>query len=100
MNIFKIIKFYFLDHFKDFKEILWLDEEYCVKIITENLTISLYDEGIDLTKPDRIKNVDIGSIAEGGALAHFFSKNTARKMKFSIKDFFSKCTQIRRKLLI
>ena len=25
---------------------------------------------------------------------------TAQKMKFSIKDFFSKCDQIRRKLLI
>ena len=26
--------------------------------------------------------------------------NTAQKMKFSIKDFFSKCDQIRRKLRI
>ena len=26
--------------------------------------------------------------------------NTAQKMKFSIKDFFSKCDQIRRKLWI
>ena len=29
----------------------------------------------------------------------FFEHNTAQKMKFSIKDFFSKCDQIRRKLL-
>ena len=29
-----------------------------------------------------------------------FSANTAQKMKFSIKDFFSKCDQIRRKLWI
>ena len=27
-------------------------------------------------------------------------KYTAQKMKFSIKDFFSKCDQIRRKLLV
>ena len=31
---------------------------------------------------------------------YFFSTNTAQKMKFSIKDFFSKCDQIRRKLRI
>ena len=29
-----------------------------------------------------------------------FQYYTAQKMKFSIKDFFSKCDQIRRKLLI
>ena len=29
-----------------------------------------------------------------------FSTNTAQKMKFSSKDFFSKCDQIRRKLQI
>ena len=29
-----------------------------------------------------------------------FAINTPQKMKFSIKDFFSKCEQIRRKLLI
>ena len=28
------------------------------------------------------------------------SLSTAQKMKFSIKDFFSKCDQIRRRLLI
>ena len=28
------------------------------------------------------------------------SQHTAQKMKFSIKDFFSKCDQIRRKLRI
>ena len=27
-----------------------------------------------------------------------FKRHTAQKMKFSIKDFFSKCDQIRRKL--
>ena len=31
---------------------------------------------------------------------YFFNTNTAQKMKFSIKDFFSKCNQIRRKLRI
>ena len=30
----------------------------------------------------------------------FLTLNTAQKMKFSIKDFFSKCDQIRRKLEI
>ena len=30
----------------------------------------------------------------------FFSKYTEQEMKFSIKDFFSKCDQIRRKLRI
>ena len=29
-----------------------------------------------------------------------FSRSTAQKMKFSMKDFFSKCNQIRRKLRI
>ena len=29
-----------------------------------------------------------------------FKRSTAQKMKFSIKDFFSKCDQIRRKLRI
>ena len=29
-----------------------------------------------------------------------WTRNTAQKMKFSIKDFFSKCDQIRRKLRI
>ena len=29
-----------------------------------------------------------------------FGYNTAQKMKYSIKDFFSKCDQIRRKLRI
>ena len=28
---------------------------------------------------------------------NFFTKSTAQKMKFSLKDFFSKCNQIRRK---
>ena len=32
--------------------------------------------------------------------ANSITKNTAQKMKFSFKDFFSKCDQIRRKLLI
>ena len=31
---------------------------------------------------------------------HFYSSYTAQKIKFSIKDFFSKCDQIRRKLRI
>ena len=31
---------------------------------------------------------------------NIFLPNTAQKMKFSIKDFFSKCEQIRKKLWI
>ena len=33
-------------------------------------------------------------------LNHFICHNTTQKMKFSIKNFFSKCDQIRRKLWI
>ena len=33
-------------------------------------------------------------------IAPYITKNTAQNMKFSIKDFFSKCDQIRRKLRI
>ena len=33
-------------------------------------------------------------------LTYFFSENSAQKMKFFIKDNFSKCDQIRRKLRI
>ena len=31
---------------------------------------------------------------------HFYKSYTAQKIKFSVKDFFSKCDQIRRKLWI
>ena len=34
------------------------------------------------------------------AWVFLFTSNTAQKMKFSIKNFFSKCNQIRRKLQI
>ena len=33
-------------------------------------------------------------------IAPYITRNTAQNMKFSIKDFFSKCDQIRRKLRI
>ena len=42
----------------------------------------------------------MGQNTQGDQLARLGTTSTSQKMKFSIKDFFSKCDQIRRKLRI
>ena len=42
----------------------------------------------------------IENVITGIQFYHKQTNNTAQKMKFSIKDFFSKCDQIRRKFVL
>ena len=59
--------------------------------------LAITNRGVGLASPPKIQK-------DCGGNLKFYPKvderNTIQKMKFSIKDFFSKCDQIRRKLRI